>query len=35
MPYGLEVIKTMAAAENFAKKYSTVSIVPEINLFVH
>jgi hypothetical protein len=35
MPYGLDVIKTMTAAENFAKKYSTVSIVPEINLFVH
>ena len=35
MPYGLDVIKTMAESEKFAKKYSTVSIVPEINLFVH
>ncbi|WNC68209.1 right-handed parallel beta-helix repeat-containing protein [Thalassotalea nanhaiensis] len=30
MPYGLDVIKTMAAAESFAKKYDSVSIVPEI-----
>lgn len=32
MPYGLEVLKTMAQSEHFAKKYYSVSIVPEINL---
>ncbi|WNC72823.1 right-handed parallel beta-helix repeat-containing protein [Thalassotalea psychrophila] len=31
MPYGLDVIKTVAASEQFAKKYNMVSIVPEIN----
>lgn len=30
MPYGLDVIKTMAAAENFAKKYDSLSIVPKV-----
>ncbi len=29
MPYGLPVLKTMAEAERFAKKYRTISIVPE------
>ncbi|MFC1763503.1 right-handed parallel beta-helix repeat-containing protein [Planctomycetota bacterium] len=32
MPYGLPVIKTMAEAERFAKKYSTISIVPEVGI---
>ncbi|WNC72788.1 right-handed parallel beta-helix repeat-containing protein [Thalassotalea psychrophila] len=32
MPNGLPVIKTMAEAEQFARKYSTISIVPETNL---
>ena len=32
MPYGLEVLKTMAQSEHFAKKYYSVSIVPEINI---
>jgi len=30
MPYGLEVIKAMAEAEKFAKKYKSISIVPEV-----
>lgn len=30
MPYGLPVLKTMAAAEAFAKKYKTISIVPDV-----
>jgi len=30
MPYGLKVIQTMAEAESFAKKYNTLSIVPEV-----
>ena len=30
MPYGLEVPKTMAQAEQFAKKVRPISIVPEI-----
>ena len=32
MPYGLEVLQTMAASEQFAKKYHTISIVPEITI---
>ncbi|MCK4920245.1 MAG: T9SS type A sorting domain-containing protein [Bacteroidales bacterium] len=32
MPYGLEVTQTMSAAEQFAKEYNAVSIVPEINV---
>ncbi|MCK4920244.1 MAG: right-handed parallel beta-helix repeat-containing protein [Bacteroidales bacterium] len=32
MPYGLPVIKTMAEAERFAKKYHFISIVPENNV---
>lgn len=30
MPYGLPVLKTMAVAEAFAKKYKTISIVPDV-----
>jgi hypothetical protein len=32
MPYGLEVITTMADAEKFAKKHHETSIVPEIEI---
>ena len=32
MPYGLPVLKTMAEAEQFAQKYKTISIVPQINI---
>jgi hypothetical protein len=32
MPYGLPVLKTMAEAERFAKKYRTISIVPEMGV---
>lgn len=32
MPYGLDVPTTMAESEQFAKKYNSVSIVPEINV---
>ena len=32
MPYGLPVLKTMAEAERFAKKYRSISIVPEIRV---
>jgi hypothetical protein len=32
MPYGLDVLKTMAQSEQFAKKYYSISIVPEINV---
>ena len=32
LPYGLEVPKTMAEAEDFAKKYRTVSLVPQVEL---
>ncbi len=32
MPYGLQVVKTMAEAEAFAKQYKYISIVPEINV---
>jgi len=32
MPYGLPVLKTMAEAERFAKKYGTVSIMPEVGV---
>ena len=30
MPYGLDVLKTMAQAEKFAKEYHSISIVPSI-----
>jgi hypothetical protein len=30
MPYGLPVLKTMAEAERFAKKYRTISTVPDV-----
>jgi hypothetical protein len=32
MPYGLPVLKTMAEAQRFAKKYRNLSIVPEIGI---
>ena len=32
MPYGLDVLKTMAASEQFAKKYYSISIIPEIGV---
>jgi len=32
MPYGLDVLKTMAASERFAKKYYSISIIPEIDV---
>ncbi|MBT3194604.1 MAG: hypothetical protein HN341_18820, partial [Verrucomicrobia bacterium] len=32
MPYGLPVLKTMAEAERFAKKFRTISIVPEMGV---
>jgi len=32
MPYGLQVVTTMAEAEAFAKEYYAVSIMPEINV---
>ena len=32
MPYGLDVLKTMAASELFAKKYYSISIIPEIDV---
>ena len=32
MPYGLKVPATMAEAELFAKKYSTLSLVPQVEL---
>ena len=32
MPYGLDVPRTMAQSEQFAKKYSSVSVVPEIHV---
>ena len=32
VPYGLAVIKTMSQAEQFAKKYKTISIVPELDV---
>jgi len=32
MPYNLEVLKTMAASESFAKKYKSVSVIPKIKV---
>ena len=32
MPYGLPVVKSMAAAEQFAKKYGQLSIAPDVGL---
>ncbi|EMI22764.1 hypothetical protein RMSM_00306 [Rhodopirellula maiorica SM1] len=32
MPYGIDVPRTMARAEQFAKKYGPISVVPEINV---
>jgi hypothetical protein len=32
MPYGLPLLKTMADSEQFAKKYRSISIVPEISV---
>jgi len=32
MPFGLPVLKTMADSEQFAKKYKSISIVPEISV---
>lgn len=32
MPYGFDVLKTMAQSENFAKKYKLISIIPRVNI---
>ena len=32
MPYGLDVLRTVAASEHFAKKYYSVSTVPKIKI---
>ena len=32
MPYGLDVPKTMAMSEKFAKEYYSISIVPEVSV---
>lgn len=31
MPYGLDVLKTMAISEEFAKQYYSISVIPEID----